>query len=271
MFTNDIVGSDAFLEMPSTTQALYFHLGMRCDDDGFVNPNVTMRMTGANKNDLDVLIAKRFLIQFANGVVVIKHHRMNNNWDSRDSKRTVYTEEFTQLFIKENKAYTLDPSQGEKVEFGYRSAIRRVSVGKTAVEEKRIEEKRIEELEEKTKTQPKVITKNFFKGVQDLRKSQVENAQVTSDEGIETQKFLQHLKTNYPDTPKNIIWEEIQKFERYWTEKNSTGKKERWQMNKTFEVSRRLTTWFGKLSTFKKEQINNNKYKAGRIIINTKK
>ena len=53
--------------MPSTTQTLYFHLGMRCDDDGFVNPNVTMRMTGANKNDLDVLIAKRFLIQFANG------------------------------------------------------------------------------------------------------------------------------------------------------------------------------------------------------------
>lgn len=112
MFSNDIVGSDAFLEMPSTSQALYFHLGMRCDDDGFVNPNTTMRMTGANKNDLDVLIGKRFLLLFSNGVVVIKHHRINNKWDSRDCRRTLYTEELKQLFLKENNSYTLDEVQG---------------------------------------------------------------------------------------------------------------------------------------------------------------
>lgn len=145
MFTNDIVGSDAFLEMPSTSQTLYFHLGMRSDDDGFVNPNVTMRMIGANKNDLDILIAKRFVLQFSNGVLVIKHHRMNNNWDSRDSKRTVYTEEFAQLFIKENKAYTLDSEQGNPVEQGYRNIPRRLSDGKSAVEEIRLEENRREE------------------------------------------------------------------------------------------------------------------------------
>ncbi len=115
MFSNDIVGSDAFFEMPSTTQALYFHLGMRCDDDGFVNPNVTMRMTGANKNDLDVLISKRFLLPFKNGVMVIKHHRINNNWDARDCRRTLYTEELKLLFIKENRAYTFDETQGESV------------------------------------------------------------------------------------------------------------------------------------------------------------
>lgn len=119
MFSNDIVGSDSFLEMPSTSQALYFHLGMRCDDDGFVNPNVTMRMIGANKNDLDILIGKRFLLLFANGVVVIKHHRINNKWDSRDSRRTLYTEELKKLFLKENNSYTFDSEQGIPVDEKY--------------------------------------------------------------------------------------------------------------------------------------------------------
>ena len=150
MFSSDIVGSDAFLEMPSTTQALYFHLGMRCDDDGFVNPNVTMRMTGANKNDLDILAAKKFLLPFKNGVVVIKHHRINNNWDARDCRRTLYTEELKTLFIKENRAYTLDEHKGEPVVKTYPKRLpdgnptgtRRDSAGR--IEENRIEENRIE-------------------------------------------------------------------------------------------------------------------------------
>jgi len=149
MFSNDIVGSDSFLEMPSTSQALYFHLGMRSDDDGFVNPNVTMRMTGANKNDLDVLILKNFLIPFQNGVLVIKHHRMNNNWNSRDCKRTVYTDEFSKLYIKENRAYTLDKNQGIMLDKGYRNTLPSPTQGKPKgipmVEENRIEENRIEE------------------------------------------------------------------------------------------------------------------------------
>lgn len=145
MFSNDIVGSDAFLEMPTTSQALYFHLGMRCDDDGFVNPNVTMRMTGANKNDLDVLVSKRFLLLFKNGVVVIKHHRINNNWDSRDSRRTLYTEELKLLFIKDNKGYTLDKSQGESVLKIYPKEIKLLPDGNPTEtrRQKRIEEKRI--------------------------------------------------------------------------------------------------------------------------------
>ena len=146
MFSNDIVGSDAFLEMPSTTQALYFHLGMRCDDDGFVNPNVTMRMTGANKNDLDVLVSKRFLLAFKNGVVVIKHNRINNNWDSRDSKRTLYTEELSQLFLKENRAYTLDEKQGVPLTNVYKKIESTVTrrVPDVRIEENRIEENRLD-------------------------------------------------------------------------------------------------------------------------------
>lgn len=164
MFSNDIVGSDAFLEMPMSSQSLYFHLGMRCDDDGFVNPLTTMRMTGANKNDLDILVAKRFLIAFKNGVVVIKHNRINNNWDSRDSKRTLYTEELAQLYIKENRAYTLDENQGVPVDEVYGkqlpSETRRVPVG-------RIEENRREEIREEEKKDvanaPSSPSKKFIK------------------------------------------------------------------------------------------------------------
>lgn len=149
MFSNDIVGSDAFFEMPSTSQTLYFHLGMRCDDDGFVNPNVTMRMTGANKNDLDILITKRFLLPFKNGVVVIKHHRINNNWDARDCRRTLYTEELKLLFIKDNKSYTLDESKGESVLTHYPKTQKLLPDGNpTGIRRKpadRIEENRIEE------------------------------------------------------------------------------------------------------------------------------
>ena len=74
MFTQKIVDSDAFLDMPLTTQALYFHLNMRADDDGFINnPKKIQRMIGASDDDLKLLIAKRFLLAFENGVVVIKH------------------------------------------------------------------------------------------------------------------------------------------------------------------------------------------------------
>ena len=79
MFTKKIIDSDAFLDMPLSTQALYFHLNMRADDDGFVNnPKKICRMTGASEDDLRVLISKRFVLTFENGVIVIKHWRMHN-------------------------------------------------------------------------------------------------------------------------------------------------------------------------------------------------
>lgn len=115
MFSDDITSSDAFLDMPDSSQNLYFHLGMRADDDGFVNPNITMRMIGANNDDLKILIAKRFLLQFENGVVVVKHWRINNFIRKDRYKPTNYIDEKNVLRVKENMAYTLDKSQGEDI------------------------------------------------------------------------------------------------------------------------------------------------------------
>ena len=109
MFTKTIIDSDAFLDMPLSTQALYFHLSMRADDDGFLNnAKKVMKIIGANQNDYDLLIAKNFVIIFADGICVIKHWRMHNYIQKDRYKETVYQEHKKQLLIKDNKAYTLD-------------------------------------------------------------------------------------------------------------------------------------------------------------------
>ena len=107
MFNVDIVGSDAFLDLPHTAQALYFQLGMRADDDGFVgNPKTIQRIAGTKASDLELLVKKRFLLQFPSGVVVIKHWKINNQIQKDRYTPTVYTEEYQSLYIKDNKAYT---------------------------------------------------------------------------------------------------------------------------------------------------------------------
>jgi hypothetical protein len=110
MFTMKIVDSDAFLDMPLSTQCLYFHLNMRADDDGFIgNPKKIMRMIGASEDDLKILLAKRFLIIFEDSVVVVKHWWMHNTLAKDRYHETSYTDEKALLKIKENKAYTLGP------------------------------------------------------------------------------------------------------------------------------------------------------------------
>ena len=109
MFAKTIIDSDAFLDMPMSTQALYFHLSMRADDDGFINnPKRIQRMIGASDDDLKLLIAKSFIITFESGVVVIKHWKIHNYIQSDRYKPTVYAEEKAQLDVKKNKAYTLN-------------------------------------------------------------------------------------------------------------------------------------------------------------------
>ena len=108
MFSLQVVDTDAFLEMPLSSQALYFHLSMRADDDGFVNnPNKIMRMINASKNDYDILMLKRFIIPFDNGICVIKHWRLNNYIQKDRYKPTNYIEQKKLIEVKENNVYTL--------------------------------------------------------------------------------------------------------------------------------------------------------------------
>lgn len=107
MFAKTLVESDAFLDMPLSTQALYFHLGMFADDDGVVNsPRRIQRTIGATDDDLRILIAKKFLIPFDSGVVVIKHWKLNNYIRSDRYKPSVYISELSTLTLKDNGSYT---------------------------------------------------------------------------------------------------------------------------------------------------------------------
>ena len=107
MFAKTIIDSDAFLDMPLSAQALYFHLSMRADDDGFVNnPKKIQRMVGASDDDCKLLVMKKFIIAFESGVIVIKHWKIHNYIQKDRYKPTVYQEEKTALSTKENGSYT---------------------------------------------------------------------------------------------------------------------------------------------------------------------
>lgn len=117
MFAKTIIDSDAFLDMPLSTQALYFHLSMRADDDGFINnPKKIQRMIGASDDDARILVMKKFLIPFESGVVVIKHWKIHNYIRNDRYKETVYKEEKAMLIEKENKGYTLGIPNGYQME-----------------------------------------------------------------------------------------------------------------------------------------------------------
>lgn len=121
MFAKSIIDSDLFLDMPQSTQNLYFHLSLRADDDGFVgNPKKIMRMINCSQDDIKILISKQFLIPFESGVVVIKHWKIHNYIRNDRYKPTIYTEEKKKLIEQENKEYIVGIPNGNQMETQYR-------------------------------------------------------------------------------------------------------------------------------------------------------
>ncbi len=213
MFSKKIVSSDAFLDMPITTQALYFHLGMESDDDGFVSPKRIMKMIGSSDDDLKVLVGKRFVLPFENGVVVIKHWLINNQIRKDFYEPTLYQEQKKLIITKENKAYSESEQNVNKMLTQY-------SIGKDRLGKDRLE------------NTPSEIAKDFFlKGK------------------FYKEYFNLFLSESSPSQTGNLE-KEFNKFILYWTELNSTGTKQRWQKESTFEVKRRLMTWLGRADKF---------------------
>ncbi|KAF0354759.1 DNA replication protein [Pediococcus acidilactici] len=110
MFSKKITDTDTFLDMPLSSQALYFHLNMHADDDGFVsNAKTIKRMIGSSDDDLKLLLAKQFIFAFESGVVVIKDWKIHNYIRKDTYNTTIYGNEKEQLEQDENGAYTLRP------------------------------------------------------------------------------------------------------------------------------------------------------------------
>ena len=108
MFAKTIALSDAFLDMPMSARCLYFTLGMVADDDGFVNsPRAVMRQCGASDDDMKILVAKKFVLLFESGIIVIKHWRVNNYLRTDRYVETKYTEEKAKIAADEKGIYRL--------------------------------------------------------------------------------------------------------------------------------------------------------------------
>jgi hypothetical protein len=139
MFDKTIVKCDDFLEMPDSSQNLYFHLSMEADDDGFVdNWKSIMRMTGKKEDDLRILVAKQFLLPFDSGVIVIKHWRINNYLRKDRYNPTKHLEEKNQLIIKENQEYSMISNYGIPLVDTEKNSIEEYSIDKNSIEEKEI-------------------------------------------------------------------------------------------------------------------------------------
>ena len=108
MFSKKIIDTDWFMDMPASTQNLYFHLSMRADDDGFVaNPKRIIKLVGASEDDYKLLVAKRFVIVFESGICVITDWRINNYLRSDRYTETTYQEEKKMLILDDKGKYEL--------------------------------------------------------------------------------------------------------------------------------------------------------------------
>lgn len=135
MFAKTIIDSDAFLNMPASSQNLYFHLGMRADDDGVVNnPRTIMRMIGASNDDMNLLISKKFVIILEETIIIIKHWKINNYIQKDRYVPSKYKELIDNLSLDENNAYTVKNEQCiQGVSKTDTECIQDVSTGKVSI------------------------------------------------------------------------------------------------------------------------------------------
>lgn len=143
MFTKKVTDDDNFMTLSSSAQALYLHLSMAADDDGFCN-QVTLAMFKAHASvqDLEALLEKRYIYQFENGVIVIKHWRMANALRKDRYNSTVFQEELAKLCIKDNGVYTWLPDGCQMVD----ERLPQGRVGKDRIGKDRIGEDSVEEI-----------------------------------------------------------------------------------------------------------------------------
>lgn len=174
MIRLDVIDTDAFLEMPLSTQALYFHLNFRADDDGFIgNPKRILRTIGAQEDDLKLLIAKSFVIQFEDGVIVIKHWRMHNTLSAKRYHETKYLEHKDYLLLKKNGAYSLH--EGKKIDDSHLIEMSKRQVNKGDSDDRQAkDESKSNERQEKTNS-VEVVEEEKGEEINKKRKSKKES------------------------------------------------------------------------------------------------
>ena len=186
MFSKEITTSDLFVDMPASTQLLYFHVGMEADDEGFIgNARMLSRAYGASNDDLKLLQAKGFIIVFESGVTVVKDWNLNNQIRKDRLKPTIYQAEKSLLTIDNTGVYQLDNQMTTKPQPNDNQMTTKCPhrLGKDRIGEYRIDEDRIDE--DREVTHPLVIISKIYQskiGVIDGDQFQQLTEYVTLDE-----------------------------------------------------------------------------------------
>ena len=181
MFSLDVVDTDKFLDMPSSTQALYFHLGMRADDDGFVSsPKRITKTVNCSEDDLKLLIAKGYLIPFESGVVVISDWKINNELKKDRYKPTIHLSEFEKIQTQKNKSYSLIASMTDTKRFqdvskmDTQDSIGKDSIGKDSIDKDSIEKELREVPKKKTPEETINSTINSYTDNPELKQALID-------------------------------------------------------------------------------------------------
>ncbi len=193
MFAKTIIDSDAFMDMPLSTQALYFHLSMRADDDGFVNnPKKVQRMIGCGDDDMKLLLAKSFLIGFDSGVVVVTHWKLHNYISKDRYKETTYQTEKAMLALEKNKTYTLmSTSCIQSVD----NLCTQIRLDKNRLDESSIDESSVEEIT--TTTEEEEEWHRTFSPMQSVSTMMCGQIQTTVDNFRLVQAFVTDIMQRY--------------------------------------------------------------------------
>lgn len=190
-----IIDSDHFLELPLSSQALYFHLLMRADDDGFINnPKRIQRLIGGSEDDFKLLIAKKYILTFDSGVIVIKHWRMHNYIKPDRYHETECKIEKSMLFEDQNKAYSLEEPQciqnGTILEPGRNPRLGKVRLGKDSLNNNILPEQA---------GQPKQENDNQASDETSYQGAREFTMLIKDGEYVVTEKTIREFEKLYPD------------------------------------------------------------------------
>ena len=213
MFSRKITETDHFLEMPLSSQALYFHLNMGADDEGFIDKAKTIQRTiGASDDDMKLLIAKGFLIPFDSGVVVIRHWRIHNYIQADRFQATIYQNEKEQLDYDKSKIASIKPLD-QCIQNGYKMDTQ-VRLGEDRLDKDRLDKDNyLYSAEEKEKSLSQIIKSTNIKindrqtqqileyiALDDMKVNMIEYAiQLTEDAGADSFNYLNKILSSWKD------------------------------------------------------------------------
>jgi hypothetical protein len=223
MFNKSIIGSARFLKMPIDSQNLYFHLGMYADDDGVVEAFPIMKLTNSSEDNLRVLVSKGFIKVLNDDLVSFITDWQEHNLIRADRKVNSIYRDLLLKIVPEVEL--LEPRK-------------RADVEKRRINGRPMDDQCPHRLGEDSIGEDSIGEDN------------------ESKEETPSQKMIKFINSDLKEYSDkfNCPISELEKFRSYWTEPNKSGTKTRWQLEKTFDLDRRVKTWLDRANQYSKEK-----------------